>query len=341
MRVLVTGGAGYIGSHTVVALVEAGHEVGVVDSLVNAHGEAIDRVRTITGVDVPLHVADLRDADALDKIFADGSFEAVVHFAGLKAVGESVAQPLRYYDNNLGCTFALLQAMERHRVDAMVFSSSATVYGIHDAIDAMPLREDLPLGAVNPYGETKVQIERILTDVAAADERLHVAMLRYFNPVGAHPSGLIGEDPQGIPNNLVPYIAQVAVGRREKLLVFGDDYPTPDGTGVRDYIHVMDLAEGHVAALAHLAEFPGANAWNLGTGRGSSVYEVLHAFERAVGHELPYEVTARRPGDAPVSFCDPGKAERDLGWRATRSLDQMCADHWHWQRDNPNGYAER
>lgn len=338
MRVLVTGGAGYIGSHTVVALLEAGHDVVVVDNLVNAREESLVRVREITGREVSLRTVDLADESGLDAVFGETEVDAVVHFAGLKAVGESVAHPLRYYANNVGGTLALLRVMERHGVRRMVFSSSATVYGIYSTADDMPLGEDLTLGAVNPYGQTKVQIEEILTDVAAADERWHVAMLRYFNPVGAHPSGRIGEDPQGVPQNLVPFTAQVAVGRRDKLMVFGDDYPTPDGTGVRDYIHVMDLAAGHLAALDRLDAFPGANAWNLGTGRGSSVLEVLHAFERAVGRPIPYLVTGRRQGDAPVSYCDPAKAHRDLGWQATRTLDETCADHWRWQEQNPKGY---
>lgn len=338
MRVLVTGGAGYIGSHTVVALLEAGHEVVVVDNLANAQPESLRRAEAITGTAVALHDADVLDEEALDRVFGDGAIDAVVHFAALKAVGESVAEPLRYYTTNVGGTLTLLRVMERHGVHRLVFSSSATVYGIYGDADDMPLREDVRLGAVNPYGETKVQVERILTDVAAADERWRFGLLRYFNPVGAHPSGTIGEDPTGVPNNLLPYIAQVAVGRRDRLTVFGDDYPTADGTGVRDYIHVVDLAAGHLAALEHLDAFPGAHAWNLGTGTGSSVLEVLHAFERAVGRPIPHVVADRRPGDAPVSYCDPSKAKRDLGWQAERSLDQMCADHWRWQHQNPDGY---
>ncbi|MQA77857.1 MAG: UDP-glucose 4-epimerase GalE [Streptosporangiales bacterium] len=338
MRVLVTGGAGYIGSHTVVALLEAGHEVVVVDSLANSQPESLRRVEAITGTAVAFHDTDVLDEQALGRVFGDRAIDAVVHFAALKAVGESVAQPLRYYTTNVGGTLTLLRVMERHGVHRLVFSSSATVYGIYGDTDDMPLREDVRLGAVNPYGETKVQVERILTDVAAADERWRFGLLRYFNPVGAHPSGTMGEDPTGVPNNLLPFIAQVAVGRRDRLTVFGDDYPTADGTGVRDYIHVMDLAAGHVAALEHLDTFHGATAWNLGTGTGSSVLEVLHAFERAVGRPIPHVVADRRAGDAPVSYCDPSKAKRDLGWQADRSLDQMCADHWRWQHQNPDGY---
>ncbi|MQA03958.1 MAG: UDP-glucose 4-epimerase GalE [Streptosporangiales bacterium] len=340
MRVLVTGGAGYIGSHTTLALLEAGHDVMIVDNLTNSYEEAVRRVSELAGREPELHLVDLLDEGALDDLFARMELDAVVHIAGLKAVGESVADPLRYYSTNIGGTLALLRVMQRHDVFRLVFSSSATVYGLHGEAEDMPLHEDLQLGAVNPYGQTKVHIEQILTDVAAADARWRLALLRYFNPVGAHPSGRIGEDPQGVPANLLPFTAQVAIGRRDKLVVFGDDYPTPDGTGVRDYIHVLDLAEGHLAALEHLDEFPGANAWNLGTGTGSSVLEVLHAFERAVGHQLPSVVADRRPGDAAVSYCDPSKAQRDLGWRASRALDEMCADHWRWQQQNPYGYRD-
>ncbi|MGH3097682.1 MAG: UDP-glucose 4-epimerase GalE [Streptosporangiales bacterium] len=336
MRIVVTGGAGYIGSHTLVCLLEAGHDVVVVDSLANASREALRRVEAITGRSVPLAAVDIRDEAALDEVFAAAPVDAVVHFAGLKSAAESVAEPLRYYATNVGGTLSLVRVMDRHGVRRLVFSSSATVYG---TAERMPLREDTPLGAVNPYGWTKVQIERILTDVAAADDRWRVGLLRYFNPAGAHPSGTIGEDPQGVPANLLPFIAQVAVGRRDKLRVFGDDYPTPDGTAVRDYIHVVDLARGHLAALDHLDERPGATAWNLGTGNGSSVWQVLHAFERAVGEPIPYVVTGRRAGDAPGSYADPAKAESELGWRAERSLDEMCADHWRWQQRNPHGYA--
>lgn len=336
MRVLVTGGAGYIGSHTVVHLVEAGHDVLVVDSLVNAKPTVLERLARITGRAVPFVELDVRDGAGVDKLFASEQFDAVIHFAGLKAAGESVAQPLRYYENNIGTTFVLVDAMRRHGVDKLVFSSSALVYG-----DAQPpMSEQTPTSPPNPYGATKVMVERILQDVAANDPSFHVALLRYFNPVGAHPSGLIGEDPRGIPNNLVPFLAQVAVGRRDKLRVFGDDYPTPDGTCQRDYIHVEDLATGHIAALAHLDQVPGARVWNLGTGTTSSVLEVVAAFERAVGRPLPREIVGRRAGDVPVLCADPRRANTELGWRAERSLDAMCADSWRWQSQNPTGYPD-
>ena len=336
MKVLLTGGAGYIGSHTAVVLLEAGHDIVVVDDLANASRESLIRVAEITGRDAPLEVADIGDRPAMERILAEHRIEAVIHFAGFKAVGESVAKPLSYYVNNTGGTLSLLQAMDEVGVRTIVFSSSATVYG---APEQVPLIEKMPLDATNPYGRTKEQIEDILTDVAASDDRWHVALLRYFNPVGAHPSGRIGEDPTGIPSNLMPFVAQVAVGRRDKLVVFGDDYPTPDGTCVRDYIHVLDLGAGHLAALEYLAEHPGRHAWNLGTGHGSSVLEVLHAFERAVGRDLPYEVGPRRAGDAPVSYADPSAALADLSWSATRDLNEMCTDHWRWQQQNPGGYA--
>ena len=335
MKVLLTGGAGYIGSHTAVVLLEAGHEVVVVDSLVNASPESLVRVGELTGREAPLVVADIGDQAAMEQLLRERQIEAVIHFAGLKAVGESVAEPLSYYANNTGGTLGLLQAMDAVGVRTIVFSSSATVYG---APEQVPLTEKMPLDATNPYGRTKEQIEDILTDVAAADDRWRVALLRYFNPVGAHPSGRIGEDPTGIPNNLMPFIAQVAVGRREKLVVYGDDYPTADGTCVRDYIHVLDLAAGHLAALEFLPEHPGAHRWNLGTGHGSSVLEVLRAFEQAVGHPIPHEIGSRRSGDAPVSYADPSAALADLSWSATRDLDTMCVDHWRWQQQNPNGY---
>jgi UDP-glucose 4-epimerase len=347
MRILVTGGAGYIGSHTVVQLLEAGHDVVVVDNLSNSSPESLRRVEELTGREAPLEEIDLLDAPAVDKVFGSAfngrGVDAVIHFAGLKAVGESVELPLRYYANNISGTLVLLQAMQRAHVRTLVFSSSATVYG---APEQMPITEDFRLGAVNPYGRTKEHIEGILTDLAAsvpssADDAWHIALLRYFNPVGSHASGRIGEDPAGIPNNLMPYVAQVAVGRRPELVVHGDDYPTPDGTCVRDYVHVVDLARGHLAALAALPDRPGARAWNLGTGQGSSVYDVLHAFERAVGHELPSRVGPRRPGDAPVSYCDPARAEAELGWKAELSLDDMCADAWRWQSANPEGYPEQ
>jgi UDP-glucose 4-epimerase len=335
MRVLVSGGAGFIGSHTVVQLVAAGHEVLIVDNFANSKASVVGRLESLTGAHLPLHAFDLRDHDKTEHLFAHEPIDAVIHFAGLKAVGESVAQPLAYYENNLGTTFSLLRAMERHHVHKLVFSSSATVYGNH----APPLVEEMPTAAANPYGWTKVMIEQILRDVAAADPRWRMAILRYFNPVGAHPSGQLGEDPQGIPNNLMPFIAQVAVGRRDKLQVFGDDYPTPDGTCLRDYIHVDDLAAGHIAALNRLGSTEDAvSTWNLGTGKGTSVLEVLHAFERAVGHPLPHEVVGRRPGDLAESYADPAKANRELGWVAERSIDDICVDAWRWQSGNPEGY---
>jgi len=337
MRVLVSGGAGYIGSHTVVQLIAAGHDVLVVDNFANSKPAVVNRLEAITGRHLPVHAFDLRDHDKTEHLFAHEQIDAVIHFAGLKAVGESVEKPLEYYENNLGSTFSLVRAMKRHGVDKLVFSSSATVYGT----DQEAATEDRPTSATNPYGWTKVMIEQILRDVAAAEEGWRIALLRYFNPVGAHESGTIGEDPQGIPNNLVPFIAQVAVGRREKLQVYGDDYDTPDGTGLRDYIHVEDLAAGHVAALNKLAgtDEP-VSTWNLGTGTGTSVLEMLHAFERAVGRELPYEVVARRAGDIAVSYADPSRANAELGWRAERTIDDMCADTWRWQQQNPTGYPD-
>ena len=337
MRILVTGGAGYIGSHTAVQLIGAGHDVTVVDNLSNAKRESLRRVGEITGGEVPLHAVDLLDTDALRRLFEETRPEAVIHFAGLKAVGESVQQPARYYRNNVSGTLELVRVMDEHDCRTIVFSSSATVYGVPQSV---PIDEGAPLGATNPYGWSKLMVEKVLTDVAAADERWRVALLRYFNPVGAHSSGRIGEDPQGIPNNLVPFIAQVAIGRRDTLAVFGDDYPTPDGTGVRDYIHVVDLADGHLAALDYLVAKGGCSAWNLGTGRGSSVLEVVAAFARASGREIPYEVRPRRPGDVAASYADPSLARADLGWTATRSIDDMCADTWRWQNANPEGYPD-
>src|SRR5690242_2156074 len=306
MRVLVSGGAGYIGSHTVVQLVAAGHDVVVVDSFANAKPSVVERLEALTGAPLDVRSFDLTDVDKTEHLFAHEPFDAVIHFAGFKAVGESVELPLEYYENNLGSTFSLVRAMRRHGVSTLVFSSSATVYG---ADAPVPMQEDLPTSATNPYGWTKVMQEQILRDVAAADPSWRIALLRYFNPVGAHPSGTIGEDPSDIPNNLMPYIAQVAVGRREKLQVFGDDYPTPDGTGVRDYIHVEDLAAGHVAALNKLASTDRpVSTWNLGTGQGTSVLELFHAFERAAGRKLAYEVVGRRPGDLPEYYADPSLA---------------------------------
>lgn len=336
MKILVTGGAGYIGSHTALALLEAGHDVVVLDNLSNASAESLHRVGELAGRTVELRRKDLLDTDGLHEVFDGAGIDAVVHFAGLKAVGESVAEPLLYYRNNTVGTVNLLTVMDAHDVRTIVFSSSATVYG---ATEEVPLTEKLPLDAINPYGRTKEQIEDILSDLGDADSRWRIALLRYFNPVGAHESGRIGEDPTGVPNNLLPFVAQVAVGRREKVRVFGDDYATPDGTGVRDYIHVVDLAAGHLAALDYLADHAGVHRWNLGTGTGSSVLEVIEAFGRAAGTPVPYEIAPRRPGDAAVSYADPSSALADLGWSATRDLDTMCADHWRWQSDNPNGYA--
>jgi len=337
MKILVTGGAGYIGSHTTLALLEAGHDVVVVDNLYNASPESLRRVGELAGVEPVLEVADLTDEAALDDVFARHAPDAVIHFGGLKAVGESTKIPLDYYFNNTSGTISLLRAMERAGVKTIVFSSSATVYGEHNPY---PYMEHMEIGAMNPYGRTKEQIEDVLTDIAAADGEWRVALLRYFNPVGAHESGRIGEDPQGIPNNLMPFIALVAVGRREKLQIFGNDYDTADGTCLRDYIHVVDLAEGHVAALNYLTEHPGAHRWNLGGGAGTSVLEMLHAFEKAVGRELPYEFAPRRPGDLPAFWADASNAKMDLEWSVTRSIETMCEDHWRWQKNNPNGYAD-
>ncbi|MDN5768637.1 MAG: UDP-glucose 4-epimerase GalE [Humibacillus sp.] len=337
MRVLVSGGAGFIGSHTVVQLVAAGHEVLIVDHFGNSKPSVVGRLEALTGTHLPVHAFDLCDAEKTEQLFSTEKIDAVIHFAGLKAVGESVEKPLEYYENNLGTTFSLVRAMRRHGVDKLVFSSSATVYGHNSS----PLVEDMSTSATNPYGWTKVMIEQILRDVAVADPSLRFAILRYFNPVGAHASGTIGEDPQGIPNNLMPFIAQVAVGRREKLMVFGDDYPTPDGTPLRDYIHVEDLAAGHLAALTKLTHTDEpVSTWNIGTGHGTSVLDVLHAFERAVGRELPYEVVGRRAGDIAESFADPHRANAELGWAATRSMDDMCVDQWRWQSANPTGYPD-
>ncbi|QUW19806.1 UDP-glucose 4-epimerase GalE [Agrococcus sp. Marseille-Q4369] len=334
MRVLLTGGAGFIGSHTAIALVKHGHDVVILDDLSNASEEAVRRAERLAGAAMPLVVGDAGDAELVGRVLAEHCIDAVIHFAGLKAVGESVERPLTYYRVNLGTAIATLEAMATHGIRRFVFSSSATVYEQPGEL----LREDAPVGIdlPNPYGRTKAMIEAIIADAAAADPALEAAVLRYFNPVGAHPSGDIGEDPKGIPNNLMPFIAQVAAGERERLRVFGDDYPTVDGTGVRDYIHVLDLAEGHVAALEALE--PGVLTVNLGTGRGASVLEVLRAFERAVGRELPFEVVERRVGDAGVSTADPTLAHERLGWRATRSLDDAVTDAWRWQERNPRGY---
>lgn len=334
MRILVTGGAGYIGSHTCVELLNAGYDVVVVDNLRNSKIAALERVEKITGKKVDFIQLDLRERDKLNKVFERFSIDAVLHFAGLKAVGESVQIPLEYYENNVYGTIVLCQVMQVHNIRKLVFSSSATVYG---SPEQMPIREDFPIAPLNPYGHSKAMIEQILRDLYISDPTWQVTLLRYFNPVGAHPSGLIGEDPNGIPNNLFPFITQVAVGRLPYLRVFGNDYPTPDGTGIRDYIHVVDLALGHLSALEKLKQ-PGVYTYNLGTGRGYSVLEVVSAFERACGKPIPYRIVERRPGDAAISFADPSLAQKELGWFATRSLDDMCQDAWRWQSLNPNGY---
>ena len=333
--ILVTGGAGYIGSHTVVALLGAGHEVTVVDNFCNSAPAVPERIARIAGR-MPVFVkADVRDRAALQSLFQARHYDAVIHFAGLKAVGESVAEPLRYYDNNVGGSLTLFETMAQYGLRTVVFSSSATVYGDPASV---PIREDFPVAPTNPYGRSKLMVEDILREAAAADPRWRVALLRYFNPVGAHASGLIGEDPNGVPNNLMPFISQVAVGRREALSVWGDDYPTPDGTGVRDYIHVVDLARGHLAALEHLPA-SGVLTVNLGTGRGYSVLEMVRAFEQASGRQVAYRIAARRPGDIAACYADPALAAERLGWRAELDLSRMCADTWRWQSLNPRGYG--
>ncbi|MEX0609134.1 MAG: UDP-glucose 4-epimerase GalE [Balneolaceae bacterium] len=335
MNVLVTGGAGFIGSHTVLELLKEGHEVIVVDNLANSSEESLERVKKITGKSLTFYNLDLLDKPALAKVFASHSIQSVVHFAGYKAVGESVAKPMMYYDNNINSTLNLCALMKEHNVKNIVFSSSATVYGNPET---SPITEDFPLFATNPYGRTKLFIEYILKDLHISDDSWNIALLRYFNPVGAHESGLIGEDPNDIPNNLMPYVSQVAVGKLQELSVFGDDYPTPDGTGVRDYIHVVDLAIGHSKALEKLNSNPGVVVYNLGTGKGSSVLDMVKAFERASGKKIPYKIAPRRPGDAAACFADTSKAEKELGWRATRGIEEMCRDTWNWQSKNPNGY---
>jgi UDP-glucose 4-epimerase len=339
MKVLVTGGAGYIGSHTCVELMQAGHDVVVFDNLCNSHPAALERVARITGKRPEFMKGDVRDAGALREAFGRYRFDAVIHFAGLKAVGESVEKPIEYYDNNVQGALSLCRAMAEARVGALVFSSSATVYGNASLV---PVREDAPLGPTSPYGHSKLMVERILGDLAASrPDAWRVALLRYFNPVGAHPSGLIGEDPQGIPNNLMPNITQVAAGIRERLRVFGSDYPTRDGTGVRDFIHVVDLARGHIAALETMRRERRGFTVNLGTGRGISVLEAVHAFERVSGRAIPIEQVGRRAGDVAESYCDPSLAESTLGWKAVRGLDDMCRDAWRWQSLNPDGYRTK
>ena len=338
MTVLVTGGMGYIGSHTCVELLEQGMDVVVIDNLVNSSEKAAERIEQITGRSLTFYKADVRDREKLDEIFDKHSIDCVIHFAGLKAVGESVEMPLEYYDNNLGSTITLCEAMRAHGVNKIIFSSSATVYS---SDNDMPLYETSRTGqCTNPYGWTKFMCEQILRDYVKADGSWSVALLRYFNPVGAHPSGLIGENPKGIPNNLMPYISQTAIGKFPYLRVFGNDYDTPDGTGVRDYIHVVDLAKGHVAAIAYMAEHSGELIFNLGTGTGYSVLDMVHAFEKANGLSVPYKVIGRRAGDVAVCYCSPEKSRRELGWAAEFDLEDMCRDSWHWQSLNPNGYRE-
>lgn len=338
MKILVTGGAGYIGSHTCVELLEAGYDVVVVDNLYNASPKSLERVKEITGKDLTFYQADILDEEALDKIFDKEKVDGVIHFAGLKAVGESVAKPLEYYKNNITGTLILCEVMRKHNVKNIIFSSSATVYGDPAFI---PITEKCPKGTpTNPYGWTKSMIEQILMDFHTADSEWNVILLRYFNPIGAHKSGKIGEDPKGIPNNLLPYVAQVAIGKLECLGVFGNDYDTPDGTGVRDYIHVVDLAKGHVKAIDKIKENPGVKIYNLGTGKGYSVLDIVKAFGKACGHEIPYIIKERRPGDIATCYSDASLAKKELGWEAEYGIEEMCADSWNWQKMNPNGYGE-
>ena len=337
MNVLLTGGAGYIGTHTCIELINAGHTVVVADNFSNSSPKAIERVEEITGKKIPLYNIDVCDVEALDKLFAENKIDAVIHFAGLKAVGESCEIPVAYYRNNLDSTLALLEVMKKYSVANFVFSSSATVYGIPKSV---PLVETMPTGCTNPYGWTKLMNEQILTDAAKADSNLSVVLLRYFNPIGAHESGRIGENPNGIPNNLMPYITQVAVGKLKELNVFGNDYDTHDGTGVRDYIHVVDLARGHVKALKKIEDKSGLNIYNLGTGKGYSVLDIVKNFEEATGVTIPYVIRDRRPGDIATCYSDAGKAEAELGWKAEYGIKEMCADSWKWQSQNPNGYDD-
>lgn len=338
MRILVTGGAGYIGSHTCVELLNEGYEVVVMDNLYNSSKKALDRVEDITGKKFTFYETDMLDREGVKKIFDQEKIDAVIHFAGLKAVGESVRKPIEYYYNNMAGTLILCDEMRNHGVKNIIFSSSATVYGDPAEI---PITENCPKGTcTNPYGWTKSMLEQVLTDIHTADPEWNVILLRYFNPIGAHKSGLIGEDPKGIPNNLLPYVAQVAIGKLPKINVFGNDYDTPDGTGVRDYIHVVDLAKGHVKAIQKLADREGVSIYNLGTGKGYSVLDVIHAFEKACGHELPYEIQGRRPGDIAVCYAKCDKAKEELGWEAQYGIEEMCADSWNWQSKNPNGYAD-
>lgn len=336
MNILVTGGAGYIGSHTCVELLNAGHEIIIVDNFYNSKPEVLNRIRKITSKDFKFYEVDLLNEDKLTQVFKTHVIDAVIHFAGLKAVGESVEKPGLYYHNNITGTLNLLKVMKTFNVNQLVFSSSATVYGMNNPV---PFTEDMPTSATNPYGRSKLMIEKILMDFTVANPKLSITLLRYFNPIGAHESGLIGEDPSGIPNNLMPYITQVAIGKREKLSVFGDDYDTPDGTGVRDYIHVVDLALGHLKALDYLNNHTGVEAINLGTGIGYSVLDVVKAFKKASGSDIPYEITNRRPGDIGSCYAEVSKAKRLLQWETRKDLDDMCADSWRWQKNNPKGYA--
>lgn len=337
MAILVTGGAGYIGSHTCVDLLNAGFEIIVLDNLSNSKIESVNRVKEITGKELKFYKVDLLDVNAVESVFKENAIDAVIHFAGLKAVGESVQVPLHYYHNNITGTLMLCKVMQKFGVKRMVFSSSATVYGMPDRV---PISEDFPLGATNPYGHTKLMIEQILRDVYNSDNSWSIALLRYFNPIGAHESGRIGEDPNGIPNNLMPYLTQVAVGKLKELQVFGNDYPTPDGTGVRDYIHVVDLARGHLKALEKVMSTSQIEAYNLGTGKGYSVLQLVSAFEKATNVKIPYSIVNRRPGDVAQCYADPGKAQRELGWSAERDIEKMCSDAWRWQFNNPEGYKE-
>ena len=335
MKILVTGGSGYIGSHTCVELLNAGHEITVVDNLSNSSEKSMEAVKKITGKDFTFHKCDILDYEALTKVFDENTFDAVIHFAGLKAVGESCEKPIEYYHNNMTGTFVLLRVMREHGVKNIVFSSSATVYGVPETV---PIKEDAPLFTINPYGSTKLMLERVLSDVALADKDMSVVLLRYFNPIGAHESGLIGEDPNGIPNNLLPYVSQVAVGRLPKVNVYGNNYPTPDGTGVRDYIHVTDLALGHLKAVEKKANVPGVHIYNLGTGQGYSVLQIIDAFSKASGKEIPYVIAPNRPGDAAICYADATKAKEELGWAAVRGIEKMCQDAWNWQSKNPEGF---
>ncbi|MDD3654684.1 MAG: UDP-glucose 4-epimerase GalE [Desulfotomaculaceae bacterium] len=335
MAILITGGAGYIGSHTCVEMLNAGYEIVVADNLSNSKSESLRRVQELTGKDLKFYEVDILDSEELDKVFYKNRIEAVIHFAGLKAVGESVQVPLKYYHNNVNGTILLCKVMQKYGVKRIVFSSSATVYGMPESV---PITEEFPTGAVNPYGRTKLMIEEILRDIQLSNKEWGIVLLRYFNPVGAHPSGRIGEDPNGIPNNLMPYITQVAVGKLKELKILGNDYPTPDGTGVRDYIHVVDLARGHLSALEKIMTSTGVHTYNLGTGKGYSVLEMVAAFEKASGQKINYTIAGRRTGDIAICYADPSKAKSELNWSAEKNVNEMCADSWRWQSMNPNGY---